>query len=68
MDAATLKAAMDRMGWGVTALAQHIGYRPQGVDQWLSGRVRVPCSVAVWLRSADAWLAANPPPKKGKPP
>lgn len=64
MDAATLKAVMDRMGWGATALARHLGYRAQGVDQWISGRVKVPDHVAVWIRSADVWLSANPPPKR----
>jgi DNA-binding transcriptional regulator YdaS (Cro superfamily) len=64
MTTAEFAATLDRLGWGATSLARLLGRPRQTVTQWQLGRVRVPDDVAQWLRAAEAWHAAHPPPRR----
>ena len=56
------RAALVALRWSRRGLADALGRHPSTVDQWGSGRARVPADVAAWLSRAARWHRSNPPP------
>lgn len=62
MTRAEYVAAVTRLGWSLRSLAALMGRPASTVRNWGLPGYTVPPDVAAWLRQAEAWLAANPPP------
>lgn len=59
-----LRECLHALDWSQRGLAAIVHYNERQARRWASGDSPIPHEIADWLERAEAWMLANPPPRR----